>query len=325
MSTSTTPIVGHPQLVKFAEDAVNLRREDVAEHREQVNRLRDKLAEHVQAHPDYGLVKMLSSGSVAKGTALSTINDMDVAVYVKAERAPAKEADLLTWLRDRLSEAYPTMKPEQFEVQTHCVKVSFRGSGLDVDVVPVLYEGADDDQGYLIVKETGERVLTSISLHLEFIRARKKAHDRHFAQVVRLAKWWARQRKKENERFRLKSFMIELLWAHLADKSLELSDYFHALERFFTYIVKTGLRERVAFEDYYDASALPKEKSATIEIFDPVSPKNNVAAKYTVAERDLLVEAAHDALDALNEAYHSTTGGRAADLMKLVFGPSFKV
>ena len=46
--------------------------------------------------------------------------------------------------------------------QHHCVRVRFRGSGLDVDVVPVLYEGDVNDYGYLVRKYSGERVLTSI-------------------------------------------------------------------------------------------------------------------------------------------------------------------
>jgi hypothetical protein len=325
MVTSVSPLIGHAQLAAFGAEVVNLKREDATEHREQVNRLREKLDGYIEAHPAYDLVKMLNSGSVAKGTALSTINDMDVAVYVQAARAPAKEPELLGWLRDRLRAAYPAMRPEQFTVQTHCVRVSFRGSGLDVDVVPVLYAGAPDDRGYLIVKDTGDRVETSIPLHLEFIRRRKLAQATHFAQIVRFAKWWVCQRRKEKEDFRCKSFMVELLCAHLADNGVDFSDYFLALEQFFAYIVKTGLRERVAFSDYYSASALPKARTATIEIFDPVNPTNNVAARHSAAERNSIVEAARDSLDALNEAYHSTTSGRAVSLLKIVLGPSFRV
>jgi hypothetical protein len=54
------------------------------------------------------------------------------------------------------------MQDDQFAPQDHCVQVQFRGSGLNVDVVPVLYEGEADDRGYLITKDFGDRVLTSI-------------------------------------------------------------------------------------------------------------------------------------------------------------------
>ena len=78
--------VTHRMIRTFAEEKVNLRRDEVSEYRAQVGRLREKLERHITEHPDYGLVKTRHSGSVAKGTALTTINDMDLAVYVNPRR-----------------------------------------------------------------------------------------------------------------------------------------------------------------------------------------------------------------------------------------------
>ena len=61
---------------------------------------------------------------------------------------------------------------------------------------------------------------TSIPLHLEFIRKRKRVQEVHFAQVARLAKFWARRMKRELDGFRFKSFMIEMLMSHLCDQGL---------------------------------------------------------------------------------------------------------
>jgi hypothetical protein len=119
--------------------------------------------------------------------------------------------------------------------------------------------------------------------------------------------------------------MAELILAHLADSGLDMSNYPVALESFFAYIVSTGLSKRISFTDYYTASKLPSSNGAVIEIFDPVNPDNNVAFRYTSEQRDLIVEAAYDALDALTEAHHATTQGRAIDLWKIVLGPSFKI
>jgi hypothetical protein len=319
------PYVTHKNIAEFANTSVNLKQEDVEDYRAQVNRLREKLDKYIADHPDYALVKMLHSGSVRKGTALKTINDMDVAVYVKADKAPSNSNDLVNWLVARLREAYSNLNYDQFTTQTHCVTVSFRGSGLDVDVVPVLYEGDSNDCGYLITKDIGDRVLTSIPLHLQFIRNRKTNNPKHFAQVIRLIKWWSRIQKRNNESFRFKSFMAELICAYLADKGLNMSNYPVALESFFAYIVSTGLKNRIYFTDYYNASKLPSTNGAVIEIFDPVNPDNNVALRYTDEQRELIVEAAYDALDALTEAHHATTQGRAIDLWKIVLGPSFKI
>lgn len=325
MTTIRAKSVEHSNVASFADSKVNLKREDVKAFRDQVNRLRDRLADYIAEHPDYDLVKMLHSGSVMKGTALKTVNDMDVAVYIRPSEHTAGERRLLPWLRDRLQEVYPTMRPEQLTIQHHCVTVSFAGSGLDVDVVPVIADSNGYGDGYLIVKDTGERVRTSIAKHLEFIRLRKATQPGHFSQVVRLLKWWARQRKLEDDAFRLKSFLVELVCAKLADDGLDCSDYSIALERIFAYIVSSALKTRIAFTDNYNASALPAKSSAPIEIFDPVNPANNVAARYTEAERSKIVDAAADALDALTEARYATTQGRSVAMWQVVFGPSFRV
>ena len=133
---------------------------------EQVNLLRERLEAKIDEDPAFDLIKMLHAGSVAKGTALRTVNDLDVAVYVKTGDAPKADSELIPWLAERLAEANPNMKPDQFEPQTHCVTINFRGTDLNVDVVPVLYEGDEEDCGWLVRKHSGDRVLTSIPLHL---------------------------------------------------------------------------------------------------------------------------------------------------------------
>lgn len=320
------PIITHTDIVSFAEQKVNLPAETVKKYRKQVTDLLDRLAAHIAQNPGFALVKMLHAGSAAKGTALSTLNDLDAAVYVKKEEAPISDHELVPWIAQRLRESNPNMKPEQFDdTQPHCVTVRFNGSGLDVDVVPVLYEGAKNDLGYLIDKHTGERLLTSVPFHLEFIRKRKAANPVHFAQVVRLIKWWASQKKIEDESFKCKSFMIELLVAHHADQGLDLSNYPNALEKIFSYIVRMGLEERIIFDDYYSLSQVPSENLGAIEIFDPVNSKNNITEKYSVSDRERLVKVADEVGDAIAEAYHATTKSRAVDCWQMVFGPSFPV
>lgn len=215
------------------------------------------------------------------------------------------------------------MGRDQFEENPHCVTVNFKGSGLNVDVVPVLYEDEPDGRGYLVRKITGERVLTSIPLHLEFIRSRKKKYGPDFAQLIRLSKWWKRTVFSSDPKFRFKSFMIELLWAHLADGGLALVDYPTALEEFFTYIVTTELTNRVAFTDYIKSQDIPARSTAAVEVLDPVNPGNNVAALYDDGDRIRIVDAAQDALDALADARFATTKGRALEDWRSVLGPSF--
>jgi hypothetical protein len=128
---------------------------------------------------------------VAKGTALRNANDRDLAVYVKAAQAPEELPALVNWVRDLVAAAYPAMSADQIVATTNCVNVRFAGTGLDVDVVPVLYEGEPDDVGYLVSKDDGTKLRTSVRQHLDFIRSRKKAHSKHLAQLIRFTKWWA--------------------------------------------------------------------------------------------------------------------------------------
>src|ERR1017187_552476 len=317
-------LISHADIAAFADDSVNLKREDAKEYREQVARLREKLDKYAADHPDYGLIKTLLSGSLAKGTALKTLNDIDVAFYVKAGKAPSAEPDLLEWLAQRLRDAYPQMKPDQIKPNKHSVCIKYAVSGLSVDVVPVQYKGDPDDRGYLFAFDGGEPVLTSIPLHLAFIRKRKAAQNTHFAQVIRLVKWWVRLQKNKDEAFRLKSFMTEMIVSHLADSEMSMADYTVALEKVFGYIVKSRLKARIFFTDYYAASKLPGPTGKAMEIFDPVNETNNVAAIYDDTHRQKIVSAAQEALEAISEARFATTRGRAIECWQDVLGPSFR-
>lgn len=118
--------------------------------------------------------------------------------------------------------------------------------------------------------------------------------------------------------------MVELLVAHLADTGrIDLADYVSALEDVFDYIAVTGLQERISFTDNYPPSKLPAASGAPIEIFDPVNPDNNVAARYTDTNRRLIVEAAAETADRIAEARFSDTKGRATALWQAVMGRSF--
>ncbi len=318
--------IQHNHIKTFAEEKVNLPSDIVSKYREHIKNLREELTDYINDNPDYDLVKMFHSGSVVKGTALKTINDLDVAVYIKKSDSLAEGTKLLEWLKERLQEVYPNLKKEQFEIPSgsHCVVINFE-SIPRVEVVPVIYEGDKKDFGYLTTKTTGERILTSIPLHLEFIRKRKNDNKNNYAQTVRLLKWWIKEIKSNDDSFRFKSFIAELLCAKLSDDGLDMSDYIIALERIFIYIVQTQLNERVSFGDYYSENELPAERIHEMEFFDPVNPENNVAEKYTKKDKDKIIEHAWSALDSINEAHYATTQERAIDKWQEVFGPTFNV
>lgn len=169
--------IDHRDIVRFAEDKVNLPKDTADEYRAQARRLREKLESYLAEHPDFSLKRMQLSGSLAKGTALRSINDIDVAIYISGSEAPHDVRALLDYLAERLRKAFPNFTADQVKPQTYSVTVSFRGSGLDVDVVPVLYSGLPDWRGNLISQDDGTFLETSIPLHLEFSRKRKQAQS----------------------------------------------------------------------------------------------------------------------------------------------------
>ena len=316
--------VTHSDVAKFAAEKVNLPKDKADEYRAQVNRLREKLKSYLDEHDDFSLKKMILSGSLAKGTALRTLNDIDVAVYIGGADAPQDIKKLLDYLAERLRTAFPNFSPDQIKPQTYSVTVSFRGSGLDVDVVPILYSGDPNWYGNLVSQDDGSFLKTSIPRHIEFITKRKKAQEVHFSQVVRLVKFWARKQKQEKSGFRFKSFIIELILAKLCDQGLDLSDYPEALQHFFTYVAKTNLKEIVAFSDYYPLSSI-SQFSDLVKVIDPVNEKNNAAKLYTSENVQLIVDAALDAGDAIDAALAATTKEKTVYYWQKVFGPSFQI
>lgn len=315
--------IDHAEIATFAQEKVNLPKDKADEHRAQVRRLREKLEAFLREHPDFALKKMLLSGSLAKGTALRSLNDIDVACYISGADAPADVKKLLDYLAERLRKAFPNFKPDQIAPQTYSVTVSFRASGLDVDVVPILYSGDPDWYGNLVSQDDGTFLKTCIPRHLAFIKKRKDANEHDFAQVARLVKFWACKVKAENEGFRLKSFMIELILAHLADQGRTFSNYPEALQHFFTYVARSNLRERIVFADYYKAFAVG-QFSEPVQIIDPVNEKNNVSRLYTAAQADAIVAAALDAGDAIDSALAAPTKQETIYYWQRVFGPAFQ-
>jgi tRNA nucleotidyltransferase (CCA-adding enzyme) len=316
--------VGHSDIVRFAQEKVNLPKDKADEYRAQARRLRDKLDGYLDEHPDFTLKKMMISGSLAKGTALRSLNDIDVACYICGADTPKDVTHLLNYLAERLRKAFPNFSPDQVKPQTYSVTVSFRDTGLDVDVVPILYNGDSRWYGNLVSQEDGSFLETSIPLHLEFMRKRKQAQEKDFAQVVRLIKFWARNVKREQEGFRFKSFMIEMILSHLCDQGLSFSDYPEALQHFFTYVARTDMREQIVFTDYYKSAAVATFQEP-IRIIDPVNPTNNVSRLYTAEQADMIVDSALGAGDAIDAALAAPTKQETVYYWQKVFGSSFQV
>jgi hypothetical protein len=327
--------VNHDVLVRHAEAKVNVPATEARKRREQVNYLRKRLEAHIDAHPGYELVKLRSAGSTAKHTAIRRRrgegSDADVAAYVRAASVggvETPEAGLLEWLRDRCVDVYGTTKVvEDFAISEHAVGITLRGSGLKIDVAPVLYEGEPDDRGYLITRQ-GDRVLTSVTQHLAFIRTRRNAAGPNYRELIRLLKAWIREAKRNDEQLRCKSFLIELIVAHLWDcgwngEALAVTDYPRAIEQVLSYIARTELLTPIVFTDFYKATAVAASADP-IQVWDPVNFANNVARSYSDWDRQRLVKTATAALEDVAWAACAPTKGEANEAWSALLGPGFQ-
>lgn len=303
-------------IAAFLDDRVNLKRDDVTAYRDQIRHLRERLTVYMNEHPDFALIKMLHFGSLAKATAISTLREVDVAVYLRPERLATRELhSVLSTVRDLLIQVYPQMETSQFVIDPPAVTINFRTSGLSVDVVPVIPNGKPDDRGQLALTYP-DWVETSIPLHLEFIRQRADRHPR-FRELVRLTKWWRQERDVP-----VQSFLIELLWAHLFDVGVVPDDFQEAMLVFFAYIERTRMEERIAFADNYRPSEV-KPLNDLVQVIDPVNPTNNVAAGVTKTDRDAILRAAEAALDDVAAGSSSYSKGRGVACYQRVFGSAF--
>lgn len=304
----------------FLSGTVNLKRDDVTGYRDQVRFLRERLEGYIKEHPDFALVKMRHFGSLAKGTANSMLYEMDVAVYLR----PDKVADyrlpfVLSTVRELLMQVYPTKDASDFVIDSPAVTITYRGSGLQVGVVPVIHTGGKDDRGLLARHGTSEWVETSIPLHLDFIGTRKGRHP-DFLPLVRLTKWW-----RTIQGVPISSFVFELLWAHLLDhKRIPTGGYAASLLAFFSYLERTRLSERIVFGDFYVAGDATVN-SDPVQIMDPVNAANNVAAGIGPQDRDALLRAAENAVDWLAQATTAHTKTRGLEAYQRLFGTQFQV
>lgn len=316
--------VNHADIARFADERVNLKQDDASVLRKQAKNLREKLEAHIGAHPDFALKKLILSGSLAKGTALKSTSDIDMAVYVSVDDAPGVD-NLADWLANKLREVYPQMDHGQIKPQRYSVCISYSGTGLDIDIVPILYDGDPQWRGNLVSQHDGSLLMTSIPMHLEFIRSRKSKTDRHYAQLIRLIKYWSKRNKLENSDFRCKSFLVELIVAHLYDQGcLTLNDYPQALKQSFDSIAAGLLNEPIVFSDYYSPGSVPAIRDP-VQVFDPVNAKNNVASDYDQANLNCLVEAALAAGDAIEASYYAPTKQETVGYWREIFGNTFTV
>jgi hypothetical protein len=288
------------------------------EYHAQVDRLIAELCKHVRDRSEIKITKVVKAGSFAKFTILRKTAvdpvDVDVVFYISGRDINHETLksinDLIYAL---LIKIYPTKSVEDFEIQRKAATVTFVGSGISVDIVPVIEDPGQPGYGWQFDIQDGSVIRTCAPCQIKFVRDRKD-RDADFRTLVRMAKKWRNQAELKP----LKSFVIELIMAHVLAQqgpggSIELR-----FRNFLLYIAQSGLKDEIRFPE----NVAPFLKfTDPVVILDPVYSRNNVASRISEAERLEIVVAATEAWETANYA----SAANDNNIWKELFGPRFKV
>lgn len=288
------------------------------EYHEQVDRLIAELSRTVREKTEIKITKVVKAGSFAKFTILRKTStdpvDVDVVFYISGRNI---NHETLQGLNDTiyklLIEIYPNKDVEDFEIQRKAATVSFVGTGLSVDIVPVIEDPNRAGYGWQFDLQDGSKLETCAPCQIKFVRDRKNK-DKDFRTLVRLVKKW----RNHAELKPLKSFVIELIVAYVLDTEGNAGSIEQRFRRILLNIAQSGLKEKIQFAENVAPFGTFTDP---VVIIDPVYSLNNVASRITEAERVAIVSTAQNAW----EAAHFASAEDDTEVWKELFGPRFKI
>lgn len=305
------------QLRYYDSNVLRLPKDARAAYNKQVDNLVAELGRSLRDKKGIRITQVVKAGSFAKHTILRKTAadrvDVDVVVYISGRDVDKETLSSLSdAIHELLVELYPSKSVEDFEIQRTAATVTFVGTGLSVDVVPVIEDPRRPGYGWQFDIKDGSRRQTCAPCQIKFVRDRKD-RDPDFRTLVRMAKRW----RTQAELVHLKSFPVELIMAHLIDTQGSASSIEQRFRNFLLYIAQSGLKEQIRFPE----NGVVTNFTDPVVIVDPVCDSNNVTSRLTESERQEIVGAALDAWECANYASASDN----VDMWKEVFGPRFRI
>ncbi len=281
------------------------------ELRKQVGRLLETLEAKLHEDGPYRIKKFRRAGSLEKGTSnrprVGKPVDADVGVYFEVDDPDNFDvAHLQQLIKQLLEAAYPQKSPEDFDDSGDRIfEVVFRGSGLEVDLVPIVALDADANYGYQYSRR-GDKVKTSVKIHLDHYRDHA-ARDPFLAPTLRMAKRWRHWQELDG----IQSFYLELMLSHLIDRDGPAPSLEESFRRFFLFII----RDLSVVGDFNDP----------VVIVDPANDANNVTARIESGERDALINSARKAYETITWAEGLPGKGETVSAWKELLGEGFAI
>lgn len=256
-----------------------------------ISSAQNSLRSYLEGHESYVDVceDTFLSGSYAKHTAIRPAKDddnRDVDIVVNTNHdITSNSADAIIELRDALLDS---SKYESARLQSHSVGISL--SKLDIDVVPLATDGGD---WYIGDIDNGNWTKTDPKGHLEWSSQVDKEHDGKYKPVVKILKWWRREKCPDGERWP-KGIALEKI----------VSDCFPEDVSHYEDIV-IGV-----FQNLVDEYKLDISMGLVPQIEDPSVPGNDLAAGYSIADFRGFINEVESALKILNEEGSTNTSWR---------------
>jgi len=307
--------LSNTELRNYDSNVLRLPADKRKEYHGQVDRLISELSKTVRSKTEINITRVVKAGSFAKYTILRKTSDdpvdVDVVFYISDKDAKSETIETLSeTLHALLIAIYPNKSVEDFEIQRKAATVKFVGSGLSVDIVPVIENTQKPGYGVQYDRD-GSTVETCAPCQIQFVRDRKEK-DNDFRTLVRLAKRW----RNHAELNPLKSFAIELILAYVLDKDGCVGSIEERFRKFLLYIAQSELKEKISFPE--NTGGIPSFSNPVV-IIDPVCNTNNVASRISESERKEIATAALQAWEAVNLASVDDD----TEVWKEVFGPRF--
>lgn len=212
------------------------------------------------------------------------------------------------------------------------IRLDFKESKLSYDLVPMIAV-ENDDKAQFILRTDGERRLTSVQKHVDFVKTRNDKSSRlngpvKFNEVVRLVKWWREVRQAQSTVLvNVPTIVIELLCAKAFDTHGIDETYTETLSHWFGQCADlVRNRQRIEFMDFVNSSSAPSNSLWTI--LDPVNAKNNVVpSSWSNREIDELsqwFETARNTMTEVIKADIERNEPAALSALVVLFGPAIK-
>lgn len=279
-----------------------------------------------------------NSGSFAKHTGLRRHlrgnaevegQDVDLPFVVKpATKDGERIGELLSRFDGYAKASYPTTARR---ITGSSVELQFTASKLNYDLVPMLVSATPGYQ--LILKKNGDRRLTSVAKHTEFITKRTAESDSlpgrvKFNECVRLFKWWRCIRIAESGLIdEVRTTLIDLLCAKAYDTWKVESTYTETLLRWFAGLANiTANRTTISFSDYTTIESVDPQAQTNSywRVIDPVNANNNVVhtqwGNIELAEFAGWFASARDALNRLVAQEHAGNDAEVDKILSGLFG-----